>query len=408
MNVEKQNSESNVSFYNKLFPKLFSTAKGSYIRTNEGNDYLDFFCGAGSLNYGHNNEAMKNAVIAYISNDGIINSLDMLTEAKYNFIKKFNEVILKPRKMEYKMQFTGPTGTNAVEAALKLARKYTGREKIIYFQHSFHGMTYGSMSISGIKNKKLNADYKKHVVEMPYADHPDSIDTLGNYLASCDANHLPAAVILETIQAEGGVKVAPKEWLENVAALAKKYEILLIVDEIQTGCGRTGTFFSFEIADIAPDIVCLSKSLSGYGLPLSVNLIKPEIDCWTPGEHNGTFRGNNLAFITAMTALDYWKTEEFAADIQKKSAIIDAFFKENGIELRGRGLMKAFKSENEEINNEIQNIIFYNGVLVDVCGHENNFVKIMPPLTISETDLRIGLNQVLQSIQQSRLATKKY
>ncbi|MDB2556270.1 diaminobutyrate--2-oxoglutarate transaminase, partial [Flavobacteriaceae bacterium] len=307
--------ESEVRFYSRLFPDIFTKGKGAYLYSDSGEKYLDFFCGSGSLNYGHNEPVMKEKVIEYITNNGVLNSLDQLTRAKVDFMNDFNNNILIPRNMEYKMQFCGPTGTNSVEAALKLARKYTQREKILFFKDSFHGMTYGAMSVSGIKSSNISNDYTKNVTGIPYEDVDPNFDTLKELLKNATKEEIPAAIILETIQAEGGMKTASKEWLEQLQLLAKEHAILLIIDDIQAGCGRTGSFFSFEHTNISPDIICLSKSLSGIGVPFSMNLIKPAIDCWKPGEHNGTFRGNNLAFIAGGEATKYWKTSAFGDTI---------------------------------------------------------------------------------------------
>jgi diaminobutyrate-2-oxoglutarate transaminase len=394
--------ESEVRYYSRLFPAVFSKATGSFLFDQEGNRYLDFFCGSGSLNYGHSNPMMKQAVIDYLQNDGIISGLDQMTSAKMLFMKSFFETIIHPRGFDYKMQFCGPTGTNCVEAAIKLARKYTGHEKIVYFEHSFHGMSYGSMSVSGMKNKKLHKDYTRHTVEMPYAEKAESIGNFKQYLQHASEEDMPAAVILETIQAEGGIKVAPKEWLEEVASIAREFGILLIADEIQTGCGRTGTFFSFENTNIKPDIVCLSKSLSGYGFPLSVNLINPIIDCWSPGEHNGTFRGNNIAFVSATRALEYWKTDAFEKKIMSSAAYIDDYFMSDDflrkIRLKGRGLMRGIELANEEQTMHLQKTLFKNGILMDVCGFKDNIVKIMPPITITQDELQKGLDIIHQSL----------
>lgn len=391
------NLESEVRIYSRMHPIKITMAKGSTIFDQKGKRFLDFFCGAGSLNYGHNNDIMKKALIDYIHQDGIVNSLDQLTESKEKFMDSFDKVILQPRHLNYKFQFTGPTGTNAVEAAIKLARKYTQRDKVIYFEDSFHGMTYGSMSISGRSNRYLREEYKTNVVEMPYDDNENSIQLIEEYLNNCSLENIPAAIIIETIQAEGGVKVARKEWLEKITELAKKNNVLLIIDEIQTGCGRTGTFFSFEIADIQPDIICLSKSLSGYGLPFSINLLNPKIDCWAPGEHTGTFRGNNLAFVTGTVAMNWWKNDDFTNEINDKSNIIDDFFSSRDIKLRGRGLIKAIEIKDKTKNVQFQKEIFKKGVLVDTCG-EHNFIKIMPPLTISYDELQDGLMKIYKTL----------
>ncbi|MCX6319465.1 MAG: diaminobutyrate--2-oxoglutarate transaminase [Bacteroidetes bacterium] len=404
MIINAASMESEVRYYSRLFPDIFAKGTGSYLYNKEGKAYLDFFCGSGSLNYGHSNPIMKNAVIEYLISDGIINSLDQMTEAKYAFMEEFFNVILRPRNFNYKMQFCGPTGTNSVEAAIKLSRKYTGREKIMFFEHSFHGMSYGSMSVSGMKRKALKPEYYLNTVQMPYAEHPDSIDSIRRHLAKCSTEDIPAAVILETIQAEGGMKTATREWIESVYQLAKQYEILVILDDIQTGCGRTGTFFSFENMDIKPDIICLSKSLSGYGFPLSVNLLNPDIDCWEPAEHNGTFRGNNLAFVAARKVLGYWKDEGLSLNIRISASLIEEYFRNHpllrSLELRGRGVMRGVVMESEEINTRVQQLFFQRGLLADTCGYDNNVFKIMPPLTIERADLEKGLQIIGTSVKQ--------
>lgn len=397
--------ESEVRYYSRLFPKIFVKASGSYLYTEDGEKYLDFFSGSGSLNYGHSNPVMKQAIIDYLEQDGIINSLDQMTGAKLHFMRQFNEVILRPRGYTYKMQFCGPTGTNGVEAAIKLARKFTGREKIAYFEHSFHGMSYGSMSVSGMKNKALKHDYTQNTLQFPFAEHENSLDLLASQLATSNSADRPAAIILETVQAEGGIRVAPREWVEAVGALAKAFGVLLILDDIQAGCGRTGTFFSFEQMDLQPDIVCLSKSLSGYGLPLSVNLINPAIDCWRPGEHNGTFRGNNLAFVAATRALEYWKNPDFSREIARKGKLVQDYFStaewQGRVKLKGRGLMFGLETENEEKNSSLQKVLFKNGILMDTCGFRNNVVKIMPALTSQESDIVKGLGIIRASLTES-------
>jgi len=370
----------------------------------EGKKFLDFFSGSGSLNYGHSNPLMKKHILEYIEQDGIINSLDQLTVAKLAFMKKFNKVLLQPRNWNYKMQFCGPTGTNAVEAAIKLARKYTGRDNIIYFEHSFHGVTYGSMSVSGMRNKKLTEDFKKHVVEMPFGNDLASIDILERYLESAKGKELPAAVILETVQAEGGMKVAKTAWLQKVATLTASYGLLLIVDDIQAGCGRTGNFFSFDQTGVRPDIICLSKSLSGYGFPLSVNLLNPNIDCWEPAEHNGTFRGNNVAFIAGTHALSYWENDNLQTNIFSSEALIINFFSSSAnlrnLVLKGKGMIRGFEMKTGEDAGRLLKLLFKNGLILDTCGYNNNILKIMPPLIIEREDLLNGLEIIDRSFTE--------
>src|SRR5690625_3385321 len=290
LNVFKKH-ESEVRSYSRSFPTVFEKAKGYRVWDNHDKEYIDFFAGAGTLNYGHNNDAMKKLLIEYIEEDSITHSLDMATNARGEFLKRFNEIILKPRNLDYKVMFPGPTGTNTVESALKLARKVTGRETVISFTNGFHGMTIGSLAVTGNASKRKGAGIPlTHSVSMPYddfySDHIDTVHYLERFLEDNGSGlDLPAAIILETVQGEGGINAARMEWLKQIESLCREWDILLIVDDIQAGCGRTGTFFSFEPSGIKPDIVCLSKSIGGYGLPLALTLFKPEYDLWSPGEH---------------------------------------------------------------------------------------------------------------------------
>lgn len=316
--------ESNVRSYCRSFPDIFHRAKGSMIYSDSGKEYIDFFAGAGALNYGHNHDYIKQKVISYLDADGIAHGLDMYTSAKEKFLAKFDEVVLSPKNFDYRIQFCGSTGTNAVEAALKLARKVKQRPGIFSFMGAYHGMTLGSLSITGNIGIRSGAiGTSSNVTFMPYPyGFMDSFDTI-EYIESVlnDVNsgvEKPAAIIFETVQAEGGVIIAPIEWMQKLRNLCDKHDILLICDDIQVGCGRTGSFFSFERANIVPDIVVLSKSISGYGFPMSLLLIKPDLDIWEPGEHNGTFRGNQLAFVGATAALEYRESYDFEPDVKAK------------------------------------------------------------------------------------------
>jgi len=305
--------ESEVRSYCRSFPTVFTTAQGHLLRDEQGREFIDFFAGAGALNYGHNHPALKARLLDHIAGDRITHSLDMATEAKREFLETLHRVILAPRRLPHKVMFPGPTGTNAVEAALKIARLVTGRTNVIAFTNAYHGMTLGALAVTGNAGKREGAGVTLgNVARMPFHGYMgsdlDTIDLLEQYLADGSSGmDPPAALILETVQAEGGVNVASIPWLRRLGKLLDRHGILLIVDDIQVGCGRTGSFFSFEAAELEPDIICLSKSLSGYGLPFAITLLKPELDQWEPGKHNGTFRGHNLAFVTATAALEtFW------------------------------------------------------------------------------------------------------
>ncbi|MFB5624985.1 MAG: diaminobutyrate--2-oxoglutarate transaminase, partial [Nitrosopumilus sp.] len=345
--------ESQVRSYCRSYPVMFEKAKGPFLIDKDGKKYYDFLCGAGSLNYGHNNPVLKKEIIDYLNEDGIIHSLDLATKSKEAFLDSFSKNILDARNLNYKVQFTGPTGTNAVEAALKIARKVTGRTNIISFTNGFHGVTLGSVAATGNRHHRGGSGTSLNdVTFMPYDGYmgkkTNTIDYLRRVLEDNSSGiDLPAAVILETVQGEGGINVASNKWLQSLQDLCHEFGILMIVDDIQVGCGRAGTFFSFENAKIEPDMIVLSKSLSGFGLPFSLLLLKPEIDKWKPGEHNGTFRGNNMAFLTAKTAIDnFWTNHELEAKIAQKSNILkerlEKIANENfasEIEVRGKGMI---------------------------------------------------------------------
>ncbi|MRH43777.1 diaminobutyrate--2-oxoglutarate transaminase [Aquibacillus halophilus] len=403
--------ESEVRSYVRSFPTIFTKAKGYKMWDKAGKEYLDFFAGAGALNYGHNHPKMKEKLIEYITSDGITHSLDMASTAKAEFLNKFNDVILKPRELDYKIMFPGPTGTNTVESALKLARKVTGRTDIISFTNGFHGMTIGSLSVTGNSMKRKGAGIPlQNVVTFPYDNYVDdqnSLDYLERFLEDSGSGvAIPAAMILETVQGEGGINAASPEWLKKIESICKRWGILLIVDDVQAGVGRTGTFFSFETAGIKPDIVCLSKSLSGYGLPFAVTLIRPDIDKFAPGEHNGTFRGNNHAFVTATAALDFWKDDTFEKEIKVKSEMIYSFlqklvdtYPELKGEVRGRGFMVGIASEVDGLSNKIAAKAFENGLIMETSGPKDEVFKLFPPLTIDEQGLKQGFEVIENSIR---------
>jgi diaminobutyrate-2-oxoglutarate transaminase len=404
--------ESEVRIYSRSFPAVFARANGSVMVDAGGKNYLDFFSGAGALNYGHNNPRLKRRVMEYLEGDGIIHGLDMATEARERFMERFNEVILKPRKLEYKIQFTGPTGTNAVEAALKLARKFTGRHTVVHFLNSFHGMSMGSLGVTGNVSKRAGAGVPLHYSLPMYFDGDlgpnfDSLQCLEALLKNPgNGVGLPAAVIVETIQAEGGIKVAREEWLRRLAEIVRRYNMVLIVDDIQVGCGRTGDFFSFEKAGLSPDLVCLSKSIGGIGLPMSLLLIRPELDVWQPGEHSGTFRGNNLAFVAATEALTYWEDDTFSRAVGEKSQAaraalerIAAKYPETKAQVRGRGLILGLELQIEGLVEKTSQAAFERGLVIETCGPRDEVLKLLPALTISMTELEQGMAIIEKSLE---------
>jgi diaminobutyrate-2-oxoglutarate transaminase len=407
--------ESEVRSYCRDWPAVFDRAQGSRVYDESGREYLDFFAGAGALNYGHNNPELKRPLLDYLTGDSIVHSLDMHTCAKRDFLRAFGETILKPRGLDYKIQFPGPTGTNAVEAALKLARKVTGRETIVSFTNAFHGMTLGSLAVTGNSMKRSGAGIPlAHGAPMPYHEFldgrtPDFLlfeRMLANSGSGLDK---PAAVIVETVQGEGGINVASAEWLRGLADLCARHGLLLIVDDVQMGCGRTGPFFSFEQAGITPDIVCLSKSLSGYGLPLALTLFRRDLDEWEPGEHNGTFRGHNPAFVTATAALGFWSDDGMekqtlanGEQMEQALASIADEHADAGASARGRGMAWGLAFDDPPLASAVCSAAFRRGLLMETSGPSNEVAKLMPPLTTTEPELAAGLDILAESVRAAR------
>ena len=403
--------ESDVRGYIRSFPVIFERAVGSIMTDETGAEYIDFFSGAGALNYGHNNPIMKSKLIDYIQDDSISHSLDMATVAKKAFLEAFRRIVLEPRGLDYKLQFTGPTGTNAVEAALKIARLATGRSTVVAFTRAFHGVSGSSLAVTANQHFREAAGYTlDNAVFVPFDGYTPGLDSLAylEALLNDQSSGLdkPAAVIVETIQAEGGINVASPEWLRGLRELTTRHGIVLIVDDIQVGAGRTGEFFSFESSAIVPDIVTLSKSLSGYGLPMSLVLLKRELDVLKRGSHSGTFRGNNMAFVCATVALEeYWADDALTREVHRKAAIVNArlaeiaaLHPEAQLEVRGRGFIFGFASTAmPELAQAIAAEAFTRGLVVEVSGPVDEVLKLLPALVIDDDTLNRGLDIIAAS-----------
>jgi diaminobutyrate-2-oxoglutarate transaminase len=300
-----------------------------------------------------------------------------------------------------------------VEAAMKLARKVKGRTNIISFTNGFHGVTAGAVAATGNEHHRGGVGVPLGHVDFMFYDgylgeDVDTLDIMDKVLSDSSSGvEKPAAAIVEAVQGEGGLNAARAEWLKGLSELCKKHDILLIVDDIQAGNGRTGEFFSFEFAGIKPDIVTVSKSLSGYGLPMALVLFKPELDVWESGEHNGTFRGNNMAFVTARAAVEtYWKDDAFANEVKAKTkvlgdalqAICDKYPGE--FSMKGRGLMRGIEAKHADVTGPITKRCFEKGLIIETSGPNDEVIKCLMPLTTSEDDLRLGAKLLAESVDE--------
>jgi diaminobutyrate-2-oxoglutarate transaminase len=409
--LTKEDIESGVCAYGRLWPTVFTTAIGAHIYDERGREYLDFFSAASSLNYGHNHPVLIESAVSYLRSGGILNSLDTMTAAKRDFLSAFLDYILAPRRMHYRVQFTGPTGTSAVEAALRLARIATERDAVVYFSGAYHGTTLDALHVSDAARPRrgIPAVRQRGFIRISHeldAGADNALDQLSTALSRADEP--VAACIIETVQGEGGVRPTSAHRLRAIEQRCREHGTLLIVDDIQAGCGRTGTFFSFENAGISPDIVCLSKSLSGLGLPLSINLIRPALDQWLPGEYSGTFRGNNLAFVTARSALaEFWADDSTQSSVAAKSNRLLASLQQISERFdwlsrpRGSGLMIGLPCSDRNMATKVSSYAFQAGLLVETCGREGEVVKLLPPLTVSEGEISLAVQTLTAAMELS-------
>lgn len=405
-----EKNESEVRSYCRKYPVIFDKGLNSELYSVDGRRYIDFLAVAGSMNYGHNNPEIKDEILTYLQDDHVINMMDMYTSAKEEFLSTFSSKILEPRGLNYKVMCCGPTGTNAVEAAIKLARKNTKRTEVLAFGGGFHGMTLGSLALTTDKVSREGASLPlTNVTYIPY-EGTQGIDSIAylKWVLTDDHSGVdkPAAIILETVQAEGGINVASVEWIKEVYQICKDNDIIMIVDDIQVGNGRTGTFFSFERAGIKPDMVVLSKSISGFGMPMAILLIRPDLDIFRPAEHNGTFRGNQLSFVGATAGINYYVEHSMDKEVQRKAKMISDFLESEIIPLnknlsyRGIGFIWGidFNAIDSTLALKVVHKAFDNGLIMEVAGRKDGVLKIMPPLTIQDDILNEGLNVMKESI----------
>ncbi|WP_406869934.1 diaminobutyrate--2-oxoglutarate transaminase [Thioclava sp. 'Guangxiensis'] len=403
--------ESDARSYCRGFDTVFTHARGSELFDADGKRYIDFLAGCSSLNYGHNDPDMKQALVDHLMGDKLGHALDFHTDTKGAFLEVFQDLILRPRDMDHKLMFIGPTGANAVEAAMKIARKSTGRQNIIAFTNGFHGVTMGALAATGNGYHRGGAGMMPQgVTRMPfdnYADGVDSVALLDQMLSDASGGvDAPAAIMMETVQGEGGLNAASPEFVRGVEAVARKHGALFIVDDIQAGCGRTGTFFSFEEMGVTPDIVTMAKSVSGMGLPMALVLVRPEHDVMGPAEHNGTFRGNTHAFLTAKTAIEkFWADNAFQRQLADKAVVLTIALSEvaemfDGAFLKGRGLMQGVDVGTGERASEICGLCFGKGLVIETSGNEDQVVKVLAPLTTPDAIFREGLDILIQSARE--------
>lgn len=432
--LERQaRQESNARSYPRRIPIVLARAHGVYVQDTRGQIYIDCLAGAGTLALGHNHPVVVEAMQSAMADGLPLHTLDLTTPVKDAFVQEIFDSLPLEFARKARIQFCGPTGADAVEAALKLTRTATARHTVLAFQGAYHGMTMGTLSLSGNLGPKqalggLLAGVQflpfPHQYRCPFGGTGETLlETHLQYL-----KHLledpesgvtrPAAMILETVQGEGGVIPAPARWLKGVREITRAYRIPLILDEIQCGIGRTGDMFAFEHSGILPDVITLSKAIGG-GLPLSVVLYHEELDQWQPGAHAGTFRGNQLAMAAGTATLRFIKKEQLMVHVRRAGArllehlmALKAEFPWIG-DARGRGLMLGMEiidpaqtnvAESAPVIESVpvterappadgnrarrfQRACLERGLIVELGGRHGAVVRFLPPLIITEAEV---------------------
>jgi diaminobutyrate-2-oxoglutarate transaminase len=396
--------ESNVRYYCRRWPVVFARSHGSTIFDEDNKAYLDFFAGAGVLSYGHNNPELVEVALSHLRSGKLLHSLDTFTVEKRDFLTTFEELILKPRHMDMVVQAVGPTGATAVEAALQLAQRVTGNRAVLGFEGGYHGMTYRAASVSHSMAGRETVAHIGDFVALPFVAQMTNhdLDLLDQTLRAGIDGQKFGAILIEATQGEGGARAFDSAYLSALRAKASEFGIMVIADEVQAGVGRTGAFFSFEGSGLDPDIVCLSKAISGLGLPMAINLIRRNLDTWSAGEFTGTFRGNNLAFATSTKMLQtYWKDNLFEHDTKYKGIFvrnalqtIADTYESLQFTVNGNGLLCGLDVKNTELADRVAHAAFDRQLIVETCGTGDRVVKLLPPLTTTDEELREGLERL--------------
>ena len=400
--------ESNARVYPRHLPIAIADAGGSFVRDLDGNVFIDFLNGAGALPLGHNHPELVEVVGEQL---GLLcHGLDFPTPAKDAFTDAQLAMLPPGMRNRVKVHFCGPTGANAVDAAVKLCKTATGRGDVVSFQGGFHGTTHAAMALSGsvsVKGPVRNGVPGIHV--FPYSSCNRC--PVGLTRQTCSINcvycleqalrdpsggiPLPAAVVLEVVQGEGGVVPARLEFVHRVRALTRALDIPLVVDEVQTGCGRTGTWFAFEQYDIEPDVIIASKALSGIGAPVAIILYDERLDTWAPGAHTGTFRGNQLAFAAGVEMIRIFRRDDVLGNVRRRgeqiARALDGICEHSWVrEVRGRGLMWGIELADPhdgrpagELAAEVQAAALRRGLIVELGGRDDCVVRMLPPLNVT-------------------------
>ncbi|WP_137290428.1 aspartate aminotransferase family protein [Natronorubrum halophilum] len=417
----QQEIESNAVAYPRRVPIALDEARGATVRDVDGNTFLDFFAGIGVLNVGHSNPYVLEGVQEQIAT--YTHTIDFPTEARLDLIERLREIAPGGLQGNSNVVFGGPTGSDAIEGSIKLAKHNTGRHGLLAFEGSYHGTTAGALSLTAGKAYKDGyGPLLPDVVHLPYpsasdetaVDCADALEAVKRKFENPYGGHeTPAGIWLEAIQGEGGVVVPPAEFLRGLRDIADDNSALLIVDEIQTGIGRTGEWFASDHFDVTPDAITMAKALGGTGLPIGAMLYHEKFDTWGPGGHVGTFRGNVPAMVGGIRAIEYIESHDLLSHATELGAYLRDRFAETAATtpeiaaVRGKGLfigiefVDADGRPDADLVTEIQQRCYENGVLVWNAGRYKNVLRLIPPLVLTEQQAEIGADVICRAIETS-------
>ena len=423
----QQARESNARSYPRRLPIALRRGQGLYVEDVGGHVFMDCLAGAGTLALGHNHPVVIEAIQRVLRDEVPLHTLDLTTPIKDEFMETLLGLLPPHFAADARIQFCGPTGADAIEAALKLAKIATGRQTILCFQGAYHGMTHGTMNLMGNLGPKTATAAAVHGAQFlpfpylfrsPFAlDAQTTVTSCLNLVETVLTDPeggvpAPAALITEIVQGEGGVIPAPDEWVRGIREITRRNDVPLIIDEVQTGFGRTGKMFAFEHAAIEPDILVLSKALGG-SLPLSVLVYRSRLDQWKPGAHAGTFRGNQLAMAAGTATMRFIAHENLCGHAEAmgerlRSHLLELQHRFPFIgDVRGRGLMLGVEFVHPDRRRNplghleaapalaalAQRKCLELGLILELGGRHSSVLRLLPPLiiTAAEVDAVAGI-----------------
>jgi diaminobutyrate-2-oxoglutarate transaminase len=433
--------ESVARAYPRRLPIVIASARGVKVRDVEGREYFDCLTGAGALALGHSHPVVVEAIRKALDDEAPLQTLDLPTPLKDRFIRTLFRSLPQNWASDYKIHFCGPSGSDAVEAALKLVKIATGRRGVFAFHGAYHGMTLGSMSVAGdTAPKRALGGFAAETHFLPFpSNHRCPFGLGGEAGAEMGARFLerlledpnsgllpPAALILEIVQGEGGVNPAPPAWLRRIRDITERHGVLLVVDEVQTGLARTGALYAFEHAGVEPDVLILSKAIGG-GLPLATILYRRDLDRWSPGAHAGTFRGNQLAFATGAATIDFVLANALDRHVETIGAHLQGLLKEIAREaecvsdVRGLGLMIGVEIRKPgvgaadprdqpptacpEMARRIQRECLRRGLILELGGRNDTVVRFLPPLVVTRHEVEEIAGRFREAVRAAELAS---